>query len=68
MIDETSLEGPLDEALCQHLAPLLADEPRRTAMAANMRSLARPDAASLVTDTIRIILGASATGAIRLAA
>jgi UDP-N-acetylglucosamine--N-acetylmuramyl-(pentapeptide) pyrophosphoryl-undecaprenol N-acetylglucosamine transferase len=68
MIDETSLDGPLDEALCQHLAPLLADEPRRTAMAANMRSLARPDAASLVTDTIRIILGASATGTIRLAA
>jgi UDP-N-acetylglucosamine--N-acetylmuramyl-(pentapeptide) pyrophosphoryl-undecaprenol N-acetylglucosamine transferase len=68
MIDETSLEGPLDEALVQHLAPLLSDDARRTAMAANMRSLARPDAASLVTDTIRIILGAGATGSIRLAA
>jgi UDP-N-acetylglucosamine--N-acetylmuramyl-(pentapeptide) pyrophosphoryl-undecaprenol N-acetylglucosamine transferase len=68
MIDETSLEGPLEEALAQHLAPLLSDEERRTAMAANMRSLARPDAAALVTDTIRIILGASATGSIRLAA
>jgi UDP-N-acetylglucosamine--N-acetylmuramyl-(pentapeptide) pyrophosphoryl-undecaprenol N-acetylglucosamine transferase len=68
MIDETSLEGPLEEALVQHLAPLLVDDARRTAMATNMGSLARPDAASLVTDTIRIILGASATGSIRLAA
>jgi UDP-N-acetylglucosamine--N-acetylmuramyl-(pentapeptide) pyrophosphoryl-undecaprenol N-acetylglucosamine transferase len=68
MIDEVALEAPLDEALVDHIAPLLADDVRRTAMAANMRSLARPDAASLVTDTIRIILGASATGSIRLAA
>jgi UDP-N-acetylglucosamine--N-acetylmuramyl-(pentapeptide) pyrophosphoryl-undecaprenol N-acetylglucosamine transferase len=68
MIDETSLEGPLEEALSDHLAPLLTDEERRATMATNMRSLARPDAAALVTDTIRIILGASATGTIRLAA
>jgi UDP-N-acetylglucosamine--N-acetylmuramyl-(pentapeptide) pyrophosphoryl-undecaprenol N-acetylglucosamine transferase len=68
MIDETSLDGPLSDALAQQLAPLLIDENRRVAMAANMRSLARPEAAALVTDTIRIILGASATGSIRLAA
>ena len=57
MIDETSLEGPLEEALAEHIAPLLADEERRVTMASNMRSLARPDAAALVTDTIRIIFG-----------
>jgi UDP-N-acetylglucosamine--N-acetylmuramyl-(pentapeptide) pyrophosphoryl-undecaprenol N-acetylglucosamine transferase len=68
IIDETSLEGPLDDALVQHLASLVTDDARRKAMAVNMRSLARPEAASLVTDTIRIILGASATGTIRLAA
>jgi len=68
MIDESSLEGPLEEALADHVAPLLGDHARRAAMAANMRSLARPDAAALVTDTIRIILGASASGSIRLAA
>ena len=68
MIDESSLESPLEDALVEHLSPLLADELRRTTMADNMRLLARPDAASLVTDTIRIILGSSATGTIRLAA
>jgi hypothetical protein len=34
-------------------------------MAANMRALARPDAAALITDTIRAVLG---TGAARMAA
>jgi UDP-N-acetylglucosamine--N-acetylmuramyl-(pentapeptide) pyrophosphoryl-undecaprenol N-acetylglucosamine transferase len=68
MIDEASLESPLEDALVEHLSPLLADDSRRTLMSANMRLLARPDAASLVTDTIRIILGSSATGTIRLAA
>ena len=67
VIDESSLEEPLDEALAEQLAPLLTDESRREPMAENMRLLARPDAAALITDTIRIILGAS-VGTIRLAA
>jgi UDP-N-acetylglucosamine--N-acetylmuramyl-(pentapeptide) pyrophosphoryl-undecaprenol N-acetylglucosamine transferase len=67
VIDESSLEEPLDEALVDQLAPLVADDACRRSMASSMRALARPDAAALVTDTIRIILGASA-GTIRLAA
>jgi UDP-N-acetylglucosamine--N-acetylmuramyl-(pentapeptide) pyrophosphoryl-undecaprenol N-acetylglucosamine transferase len=65
MIDETTLDGTLDEALVAHLAPLVTDAPRRHAMAVNMRSLARPDAAALITDTICDVLG---IGAARLAA
>jgi UDP-N-acetylglucosamine--N-acetylmuramyl-(pentapeptide) pyrophosphoryl-undecaprenol N-acetylglucosamine transferase len=67
VIDEPSLEVPLDEALADQLGPLLADDAWRRSMAASMRTLARPDAAALVTDTIRIILG-TAAGTIRLAA
>jgi UDP-N-acetylglucosamine--N-acetylmuramyl-(pentapeptide) pyrophosphoryl-undecaprenol N-acetylglucosamine transferase len=65
VIDEASLDDPLDEALVAHLAPLATDDAGRHAMAANMRALARPDAAALITDTIRAVLG---TGAARMAA
>lgn len=67
VIDESSLEEPLSDALVEHLAPLLTDEPRRRLMAENMRSLARPDAAAEITDAIRTILG-SAMGTVRLVA
>jgi UDP-N-acetylglucosamine--N-acetylmuramyl-(pentapeptide) pyrophosphoryl-undecaprenol N-acetylglucosamine transferase len=67
VIDESSLEDPLDESLVDQLGPLLTDHERREAMATNMRSLARAEAAALITDTIRIILG-TAAGSIRLAA
>ncbi len=67
VIDESSLEEPLSDALVDHLAPLLDDEARRQLMAANMRLLAQPDAAALITDTIRNALGAAA-GTVRLAA
>ena len=40
VVDETALEQTLSEALADHLAPLLADEPRRQRMAKNMRQLA----------------------------
>jgi UDP-N-acetylglucosamine--N-acetylmuramyl-(pentapeptide) pyrophosphoryl-undecaprenol N-acetylglucosamine transferase len=67
VIDESSLEEPLSDALVDHLAPLLVDESRRKAMAAKMRLLARPDAATEITDVVRHILGA-AVGTIQLAA
>jgi UDP-N-acetylglucosamine--N-acetylmuramyl-(pentapeptide) pyrophosphoryl-undecaprenol N-acetylglucosamine transferase len=67
VIDESSLEEPLSDALVDHLAPLLDDASRRQVMAANMRTLARPDAAALITDAIRHILG-TAAGSVRLAA
>jgi UDP-N-acetylglucosamine--N-acetylmuramyl-(pentapeptide) pyrophosphoryl-undecaprenol N-acetylglucosamine transferase len=67
VIDESSLEGPLSDALVEHLTPLLCEEPRRRIMAENMRGLARPDAAAKITDAIRSILG-TAAGGIRLVA
>jgi UDP-N-acetylglucosamine--N-acetylmuramyl-(pentapeptide) pyrophosphoryl-undecaprenol N-acetylglucosamine transferase len=67
VIDELSLDGPLDDALADQLALLLIDNSRRELMAENMRLLARPDAAELITDTIRTVLSAS-VGTVRLAA
>jgi UDP-N-acetylglucosamine--N-acetylmuramyl-(pentapeptide) pyrophosphoryl-undecaprenol N-acetylglucosamine transferase len=67
VIDESSLDGPLDDALADQLALLLIDNSRRELMAENMRLLARPDAAELITDTIRTVLSAS-VGTVRLAA
>jgi UDP-N-acetylglucosamine--N-acetylmuramyl-(pentapeptide) pyrophosphoryl-undecaprenol N-acetylglucosamine transferase len=67
VIDESSLEEPLCEALVEHLEPLLCDEPRRQAMAASMRSLAQLDAAERITDVIRDLLN-TAVGTLRLAA
>lgn len=69
VIDETMLDGALDEALVAQLAPLVTDETRRTKMAEKMRSLARPDAAAAITDTICSVLGTgTSSGSIRLAA
>lgn len=67
LIDESSLEDPLCDALVEHLAPLLTDDERRAAMAAQMQRLAQPDAASQITDAIRAMLG-ECVGSIRLAA
>ena len=67
VIDESSLEEPLSDALVDHLAPLLSDDSRRQLMAANMRLLAQPDAATQITDMIRNILG-TAVGTVHLAA
>jgi UDP-N-acetylglucosamine--N-acetylmuramyl-(pentapeptide) pyrophosphoryl-undecaprenol N-acetylglucosamine transferase len=52
MIDETDLAGSLADPLVEQLQPLLTDDARRGTMAANMRRLARPDAAANVTDAI----------------
>jgi UDP-N-acetylglucosamine:LPS N-acetylglucosamine transferase len=69
VIDEAALEMPLDDAIVDHLAPLLTDSAQREAMAHSMRSLARPDAANEVTESIRSILGAaSAAPSLRRAA
>ena len=61
LIDETELMGPLDDALVTAMDPLVMDAAQRQAMAANMRHLARPDAAADIADTIsNILCGASA--------
>jgi UDP-N-acetylglucosamine--N-acetylmuramyl-(pentapeptide) pyrophosphoryl-undecaprenol N-acetylglucosamine transferase len=52
IIDETELVGSLGDELITHLRPLLTDDARRRRLAANMRRLARPDAAAQVTDAI----------------
>ncbi len=52
LIDETEHPDSLDDALVEHLGPLLHDEARRTRMAGNMRRLARPDAGANVCDVI----------------
>jgi len=65
VIDETSLECTLDQALVDRLQRLMVDHAYRQAMAANMRQFARPEASALITDTICGILGSSTT---RLAA
>jgi UDP-N-acetylglucosamine--N-acetylmuramyl-(pentapeptide) pyrophosphoryl-undecaprenol N-acetylglucosamine transferase len=65
VIDETSLDGRLDQALASDLRRLIDHEPRRLEMAANMRRLANPDAASRITDVVCDVLGG---GLIQLAA
>jgi UDP-N-acetylglucosamine--N-acetylmuramyl-(pentapeptide) pyrophosphoryl-undecaprenol N-acetylglucosamine transferase len=52
MIDETQQGGSLDAALARDLAALVGDHRLRTDMAANMRKLARPHAASEVATAI----------------
>jgi UDP-N-acetylglucosamine--N-acetylmuramyl-(pentapeptide) pyrophosphoryl-undecaprenol N-acetylglucosamine transferase len=52
IIDETDLPGTLADALVKQLQPLLVDDVRRRDMAASSRRLARPEAASSVTDAI----------------
>lgn len=68
VIDEAALEMTLDDAIVDHLDSLLTDDAQREAMAQSMRSLARPDAAIEVTESIRSILGAAATTSRRRAA
>jgi UDP-N-acetylglucosamine--N-acetylmuramyl-(pentapeptide) pyrophosphoryl-undecaprenol N-acetylglucosamine transferase len=67
VIDESSLDDGLDQALADQLRSLLVDESRRELMADNMRLLARPDAAKLITDSIGSVLGTT-VGTVRLAA
>lgn len=67
VIDESSLEEPLSDALVEHLAPLLTEQERRQSMAEKMRALARPEAASEITDVIRDLVD-TAVGTLRLAA
>jgi UDP-N-acetylglucosamine--N-acetylmuramyl-(pentapeptide) pyrophosphoryl-undecaprenol N-acetylglucosamine transferase len=52
MIDETQQGGSLDAALARDLGALIGDNRLRTDMAANMRKLARPHAASEVATAI----------------
>lgn len=65
LIDETDLTGSLEAELVQHLKPLLADESRRSKMAAKMRLLARPNAGASISSVVHDMLF---SGAIRLAA
>lgn len=67
LIDESSLEEPLSDALVEHLELLLTEDERRATLAANMQRLARPDAADQITDAIRAMLS-ECVGTIRLAA
>jgi UDP-N-acetylglucosamine--N-acetylmuramyl-(pentapeptide) pyrophosphoryl-undecaprenol N-acetylglucosamine transferase len=65
-IDETDLQASLEAELVEHLIPLLGDESRRAKMAAQMRGLARPDAAANIGNAVYETLFGSA--AVRLAA
>ena len=65
IIDETNPEQSLGEALVAQLEPLLTNDQRRQKMAANMRRLARPGAASNVTNVLYEMLFSRA---VRLAA
>ena len=65
IIDETSLQCTLDQALVDCLQRLMVDHAHRQAMAANIRRFARPEASALITEAICDILGGSIT---RLAA
>jgi UDP-N-acetylglucosamine--N-acetylmuramyl-(pentapeptide) pyrophosphoryl-undecaprenol N-acetylglucosamine transferase len=52
LVDETEDTAPFDDAIVDQLKSLLIDDARRERMAANMRRLARPDAAANVCDVI----------------
>ncbi len=54
VVPDAELDGP---RLRAEVAALLADEPRRAAMAAAMRELARPDAASDIADELLALAG-----------
>ncbi len=60
IVDETELAGPLEDALVEHLEPLLTNDERRAKMAANMRRLARPGAAANVTNAVYELLFSNA--------
>jgi UDP-N-acetylglucosamine--N-acetylmuramyl-(pentapeptide) pyrophosphoryl-undecaprenol N-acetylglucosamine transferase len=53
IIDESDATRPLRDELAAHLKALLTNDTLRQQMAANMRRLARPDAAARVTEAIR---------------
>jgi UDP-N-acetylglucosamine--N-acetylmuramyl-(pentapeptide) pyrophosphoryl-undecaprenol N-acetylglucosamine transferase len=59
-IDETDLQASLEAELVEHLIPLLGDESRRVKMAAQMRGLARPDAAANIGNAVYETLFGSA--------
>lgn len=65
IIDETNPEQSLEESLVDQLEPLLTREELRQKMAANMRRMARPGAASNVTNVLYEMLFSRA---VRLAA
>jgi UDP-N-acetylglucosamine--N-acetylmuramyl-(pentapeptide) pyrophosphoryl-undecaprenol N-acetylglucosamine transferase len=65
IIDETDLAGSVEDALVEHLEPLLTSDERRVKMGASMRRLARPGAAANVTNIVYEALFSKAT---RLAA
>jgi UDP-N-acetylglucosamine--N-acetylmuramyl-(pentapeptide) pyrophosphoryl-undecaprenol N-acetylglucosamine transferase len=62
ILDESELAGPLDDALVAAMRPLVLDDAHRRGMAANMRRLARPDAAANITDVICRILNKASAG------
>jgi UDP-N-acetylglucosamine--N-acetylmuramyl-(pentapeptide) pyrophosphoryl-undecaprenol N-acetylglucosamine transferase len=65
LVDESEDTAPFDDAIVDQLKTLLIDDSRRERMAANMRRLARPDAAANVCSVIHdAIFGQS----VRLAA
>jgi UDP-N-acetylglucosamine--N-acetylmuramyl-(pentapeptide) pyrophosphoryl-undecaprenol N-acetylglucosamine transferase len=61
ILDEAELAAPLEDALVAAIKPLILDAAARSRMSANMRRLARPDAAANITDAICRILSSSAT-------
>jgi UDP-N-acetylglucosamine--N-acetylmuramyl-(pentapeptide) pyrophosphoryl-undecaprenol N-acetylglucosamine transferase len=67
LVDETEDTAPFDDAIVEELRSLLVDESRRGRMAANMRRLARPDAAANVCGVIYDTLFGS-VNSVRLAA
>ncbi len=52
LVDESSQAGSLDKALAREITPLLIDENLRKTMAANMRSMARPNASAEIAAAI----------------
>jgi UDP-N-acetylglucosamine--N-acetylmuramyl-(pentapeptide) pyrophosphoryl-undecaprenol N-acetylglucosamine transferase len=65
ILDETEVNGSLEDALVEQLEPLIVDDARREKMAASMRRLARPGAAANVTN---IVYEALFSASVRLAA
>jgi UDP-N-acetylglucosamine--N-acetylmuramyl-(pentapeptide) pyrophosphoryl-undecaprenol N-acetylglucosamine transferase len=60
IVDERGLSG---EAIARVAAGILADAPRRQAMAQKMKSFARPDAASRIVDRLFALAGVAAPAA-----
>jgi UDP-N-acetylglucosamine--N-acetylmuramyl-(pentapeptide) pyrophosphoryl-undecaprenol N-acetylglucosamine transferase len=60
ILDESAVAESLEDALVESIKPLLIDDADRSRMAANMRQLARPNAAANITDAICRILNCAA--------